>query len=193
MDISDENLIEDYKDGNDEALKEIIFRYTHVLYNFVRRFSFTDEEAEDLLQTIFIKVWKQVHRFDSEQSSFKTWIFTVARNSIYDELRKKKRMVSLSSLDVTDDEGGYGEHEDQTKDIVTILEHEVTHTRLLDALESLSPQEKTIVLLHFEEDMTFKEIGDIFSTSSNTVKSKYRRALLKLRDILQDMHPNTLY
>lgn len=171
-------------------IAEIINTYTRVLYNFIRRFSFTDQETEDILQDVFIKTWKNKDNFDEEKSSLKTWIFTITRNTIYDALRKKKGSKIVTSLDNEDHNGNTYESEDVTSDIIHILEREQSKKILLEAIDKLSEAEKTILLLHTEESMTFNEISDIFDTSINTVKSNYRRSLMKLKLSLENMHQN---
>lgn len=171
-------------------LKEIIGSYTKILYNFIRRFGFTNEETEDILQDVFIKIWKYSDSFDEKKSSYKTWIFTITKNSIYDALRKKRNKSNSLSLDEEDNNGVLYEIEDVTQDIFKILEQSKTHKILLEAIDSLNENEKIIFFLHFEENLTFEEISLILNISSNTVKSKYRRLLFKLKNILEDLHQN---
>ncbi len=184
-DVSDEKVIEEYMNGSNLAFKEIIDRYTTVLYGFVRRFGFNNEETEDILQNVFIKVWRYMSKFDGNKSSFKTWIFTITRNTIYDELRKKKDKNIILSLNQKHDDGNEIEIEDTDKDIVKLLERKENKKVLLEALEKLTFEEKNIILLHFEEGMTFIEIGEMFKMNLNTTKSKHRRAMIKLREILE--------
>ncbi len=171
-------------------LKTTITTYTPLLYNFVRRFGFSNEEAEDILQDVFIKVWKHENTFDYTQSSLKTWLFSITRNTIYDTLRKKKNTTIVMSIDEQDDNGNNADIEDISQDIVAILERFDTKQTVLEAIDTLTVEEKSILLLHIEESMTFAEIGIIFNIPTNTIKSKYRRTLLKLRNILEHMHQN---
>lgn len=179
------------KEGDGELLlKNVINTYTKILYNFIRRFGFTNEEAEDILQDIFIKVWKYRDSFDEEKSARKTWIFTITKNTIYDALRKKKNTKIISSIDEHDDSGNTQEIEDVSSDILTILEHAHNKNILIQSINTLPEDEKTILLLHFEEGMTFSEIAAIFEKPLNTIKSKYRRSLLKIKVLLETVHQN---
>lgn len=171
-------------------LKTTITTYTPLLYNFVRRFGFSNEEAEDILQDVFIKVWKHENTFDYTQSSLKTWLFSITRNTIYDALRKKKNTTIVMSIDEQDDNGNNADIEDISQDIVAILERFDTKQTVLEAIDTLTVEEKSILLLHIEESMTFAEIGIIFNIPTNTIKSKHRRTLLKLQNILEHMHQN---
>lgn len=181
---NDEKLLESYEKGEEAFLKYVIDTYAKALYNFVRRFGFNNEEAEDILQNVFIKVWKNIDNFDEEKASFKTWIFTITRNTIYDALRKKKNSKIIFNLDDKNDDEKNKETEDFSADILKILERETNKNILLKSIDSLNEEEKTILLLHFEEGMTFDEIGEVLKSPLNTVKSKYRRSLIKLKEIL---------
>src|SRR5258708_5195174 len=89
---TDEEIIESYKNGNPQAFKDLIYRYTSPLYNFAARMT-NRNDVPDIVQEIFIKVWKNIHRFDPTRASFKTWIFTIGRNTVTDFLRKKKNLL----------------------------------------------------------------------------------------------------
>lgn len=181
------------RENNDELfLKSTIGTYTNVFYNFIRRFGFNNEDTEDILQNIFIKVWKYKDNFDEEKSSLKTWLFTIARNTIYDALRKKKNTKTIISIDKQEHTLDNRDIEDISQDIINILERTHTKNLLLQAIDSLNTEEKTILLLHTEEGMTFNEISLIFDIPTNTIKSKYRRSLMKLKTYLESMHPNTI-
>ena len=182
--MTDKDLINEFLKGDNLALKELVDKYTNVLYGFIRRFGFSEDETADLLQDIFIKVWKHAQKFDAEKSSFKTWLFTIARNTIYDALRKKKREVNISSMD----DKKSGEFEDESQDVFSIL-NKIEDKKLLDSLiDKLPTDYKTVVLLHLEEDLTFKEIGEVLDKPLDTVKSQYRRALIKLKKNSEELN-----
>lgn len=176
--------------GGDIHLEEIVKAYTGILYNFIRRHGYNNEEAEDILQDVFVKVWKNIDKFDENKSSFRTWIFTITKNAVYDSLRKTKNKELVFSLNEKDDNGNETEIEDIQADIFKIIERNQKKDLLLWSIDKLSREEKTILLLHFEEGLTFSEIGDVFDLSTNTIKSKYRRLLMKLKVILEELHQN---
>lgn len=178
-------------DKNDGLfLKSILSEYTNILYNFIRRFGFGDEETEDILQDIFIKIWKHINNFDEEKASLKTWIFTITKHTIYDALRKKKKTKILVSLDDENSSNEAQGIEDISADIIKLLEQSQSKEKILTAIDLLNEDEKTILLLHVEESMTFDELATIFDSPLNTVKSKYRRSLVKLKKHLEAMHQN---
>lgn len=182
--LTDEEIIALYKNGNQEVFKILINRYISPLHNFIARIV-NQNDAPDIVQEIFIKVWKNMNRFDSKKASFKTWIFTIARNTAIDFSRKKR--VLLFS-DIKENEEGSSSFEENIPD-ESILPLE-TLQKLQDreifneTLQKLSPEENEILILHYQEEMTFSEISKILNKGLNTVKSKHRRALIKLRTIL---------
>ncbi|HEV7424395.1 MAG TPA: sigma-70 family RNA polymerase sigma factor [Candidatus Paceibacterota bacterium] len=189
---SDEEIIELYRNGDQEAFKRLIDRYKTALYNFTARLT-NKEDAPDIVAEIFIKVWKNIGRFDKEKASFKTWIFTIGRNAITDFLRKKKNLLFRDMQNRTGEENNNEENGNSFEENIPdenilpdgALQKLQDREFLNNTLKKLSLNEKEILLLHYQEEMTFDEIGKVLDKSLNTVKSAHRRALIKLRKILQ--------
>ena len=165
----------------DLEIKEIVEKYTPQIYNYARRFVGADS-ADDVTQEIFIKVWKNLKKFNKDKSSFKTWIFTIARNTTIDFLRKRKD-ISFSML------GNEEEDFSETiKDEVALPDEvfqKLQDIELLNSiLDKLPEQYKTVLVLHYQEEMTFEEIGKVLNKPLNTVKSHHHRAIKQLKEIL---------
>ena len=179
---SDEELVSLYKKGDSEIFKLLIDRYTQPLFNFISHLDKTN--AADILQEVFIKVWKNIKKFDENKSSFKTWIFTIAKNTSFDFLRKKK-IVSFSDLEVEEDFEDFSETiKDENLLPNEMLEKMQDIDYLNNILEKLPVQYKTVLVFHYQEEMTFDEISKILNKPLNTVKSYHRRAILELRKML---------
>jgi RNA polymerase sigma-70 factor (ECF subfamily) len=181
MEGNDELKIKEYFLGNDEAFKELVEKYTPAIFNFSVRFVGIDY-ANDVTQDVFIKVWKNIKKFDYTKASFKTWIFTIARNTTTDYLRKKK-MINFSSLD-NEEESFADNIEDEVilpDEALVKLEDKELLNSLIDKLPN---NYKEVLVLYYQEDMTFKEIGELLSKPLNTVKSYHHRALTILREML---------
>lgn len=177
----DLELINLYIHGDDGALKEIIEKYTPQIYNFIRRFIGANE-ADDITQEVFIKVWKNLKKFNQNKSSFKTWIFTIARNTVIDFMRKKKNVL-FSSLDSEDIN-----FSETIKD-ESILPDEILQKLqdvdlLNSSLEKLPETYQTVLILHYQEEMTFDEISQVLGKPLNTVKNHHLRAILQLKKIV---------
>lgn len=181
---SDTQLIGDYLEGGGQKPLEILIkRHLKPVYNFVYRLVGDSKEAEDITQEVFIKVWRNLKKYDRERN-FKTWLFAIARNTAIDWLKKKKSLpfssfenekgenfllTGLASLDLLPDE---------------LFSRAESATKLVLATESLAPRYKTVLSLHYDSQFNFREIAEKLGESLNTVKSRHRRALLLLRKIL---------
>lgn len=182
--LTDSQLITLYLEGNHKAFDGLINRHSQAVYRFTFKLLSNSDDAHDVTQESFIKVWKHIKKFDLDKS-FKTWIFSIARNAALDKLRKK-RSVSFSSLD--EDEKSFDANipDDQ------LLPHEIFEQKekvelVKSALESIPFDQKTTILLHHGEEMTFEEISEIVGKPMNTVKSQYRRALISLKKYIEGL------
>ena len=177
-DKTDEEIIELYKSGEKEAFKFLINRYTPPLFNFALRLT-NKNDAPDMVQDIFIKAWKNIKKFDSKKASFKTWIFTIAKNTITDFLRKKRSILFTEveesfSENIPDENLLPDEALQKLEDVETLNK----------ILEKLHPNYREVLILHYQEELTFEEIGHILNKPLNTVKSYHRRAIIELRKML---------
>ena len=180
MEKTDDELIAEYRSGDPEALQAIINRYTNPIYGFVYRMTHKSAEASDITQETFIKVWKMLPSYKMT-NTFKSWIFTIARNTTIDSLRKKKSAV-FSDFDDNEGNNWLTETIKDEADLPDVLLQKAYDKKLLDGgLEKLALDEKEILLLHYSEDLTFDAIGKMLKKPLNTIKSKHRRALAKLR------------
>jgi len=190
----DVELIALYISGDDNALKEIIDKYTPQVYNFVRRFVGSDQ-VDDITQEVFIKIWKNLGKFNKNKSSFKTWLFTIARNTVIDFTRKRKTIL-FSSLHArnakstafaggSDKESNFGEN---IKDEAVLPDEALQRLQDVEFLNSflkkLPEQYQSVLILRYQEEMTFEEIGKVLKKPLNTVKSHHLRALGQLRKMI---------
>ncbi|MFA6251087.1 MAG: sigma-70 family RNA polymerase sigma factor [Candidatus Paceibacterota bacterium] len=183
MESDDEYLINEYLGGDQDSFKLLVERYTPSIYNFSLRFVGKDN-VNDIVQDVFIKVWKNLKKFNKTKSSFKTWIFTITRNTITDYLRKKK-MIPFSSLN----EGVESFENEIPSDLILPDQAliELEDKELLNKiLDKLPTNYKEVLILYYQEDMTFNEIGQLLGKPLNTVKSYHYRAILKLKEILNE-------
>ncbi len=183
MEKKDEQLVSDYLGGNENAFSIIVRRYLKSIYNFIYRLIGNVAEAEDITQNVFLSAWKNIKSFKREES-FKTWIFSIARNAAIDWLRKKKN-ITFSDLEKENEEGLI---EDTLIDPAPLPEELLTSfedkRKLEEAINQLPLLYREVIFLYYNNDFTFEEIGKILNKPLNTVKSQYRRALFMLKNIL---------
>lgn len=180
---TDEQLIVNYLRGDGKSLEILIGRYLKPIYNFAYRYVKNEKEAEDITQEIFIKAWRNLKRFDKKRS-FKIWLFHLAKNICFDFLRKRKD-VSFSELE-KGDENYHLEEEiiDASPLPDELFEQKNLQEILNSAIGQLPLKDQTVLFLHHNEHFIFQEIADSLDEPLNTIKSRYRRALKKLRTLL---------
>lgn len=187
MDPDDQELIARYL-GGEQAFEPLLKRYLSVVYNFIFQMTRDRAEADDLTQETFIKVWKHIARFDRKKS-FKTWIFTIAKNTTYDFLKKKKTLP----FSYFDDEMGDNRWEVADEKILLpdeLLKRADVAQELNAALDRMPVSYRTILSLAYREDFSLQEISEILGEPYNTVKSRHNRALKRLKkEMLTDTAP----
>jgi len=181
---SDEELIKRYLQGKERELEFLISRYLKPIYVFIYRRTGNDSEvAQDITQEVFLKMWKNLKRFD-QKKKFRTWLFTIAKNACTDFLRKKKSLP----FSVFEDGDGNNFFVEGIVD-TSSLPAEVFNYRNLSekfslAWRNLPAKYRPVFSLRYSKQFTFQEIAETLDKPLNTVKSLYRRGLLKLRKIL---------
>jgi RNA polymerase sigma-70 factor, ECF subfamily len=180
---TDEQLASEYLAGNEAVFEQLVERYLKWLYNFVFQLTRDKAAAEDIMQDVFVKVWKNLSSFDTEKK-FSTWIFAIAKNTAYDFLKKKKS-IPFSTFENEDGESILEYIEDETILHSHELLQKMDNTKdVQELLASLPVETRTILLLHYNNGFSLVEIAEILGHPSNTVKSRYRRAIMQLREQL---------
>lgn len=180
---TDNNLIQKYLDGDEAAFSLIVDFYLKPILNFSYKLVGNKKDAEDIIQEVFLKVWKNIRNFDIEKS-FKTWIFTITRNTCIDFLRKKKE-IPISYFD--NKEGGNILEDNlideglKPDEIFIVSENKEI---IENALLKISFIQKEVIILRYMNEMTFDEISEILNIPLNTVKSHHNRVLIKMKSIL---------
>ncbi len=176
MDLSDKQLITNYLSGNDDSLEFLIKKYLKHIYNYVYRNIGNSADAEDITQETFLKVWKNIKKFDREKN-FKPWIFQIAKNTIIDFSRKKK-LVSFSRFENSDGKNllleglaGSAVHPSENIDDRGLLNN---------VIDALSLRDRAIFSYRYNS-FNFSEIAKLLGEPVNTIKSRYRRAVSSLR------------
>lgn len=180
--LTDQQLIEEYLEGDAKSFEHLLDRYLSLVVNFLNSIVGNRQSAEDLSQEVFVKVWRNIKKFHTEKN-FKTWLLVIAKNTALDYLRKQKiKSWEFDSLD--DEEKGaldLPSLEPLPDEILSRKELVVEINNLVNALNS---SERTLIELYYREQMTFEEIAEILGESVNSTKSRHRRLLLKLRNKL---------
>jgi len=183
--ISDEDLIEKFQRGDLYAYELIVKRYKDQLLNFVYRFLNNQEEAEDVVQETFLRVYRNRHAYQ-RVAKFSTWIYTIAGNLARTELRRRhrRRFFSLSSLGVEDKEYEISDEmlnpEQHTN---TVLSEEIIQREI----NKLSAKFREVIILRDIQELSYEEISKIIRVPIGTVKSRVNRARLRLQGRLKHL------
>lgn len=179
--IDETRLIKKAKAGSLEAFEQLILQYEKRIYNYCYRMTNNQEDAEDLAQEVFIKVYKSLHSFKGS-SQFSTWIYRIAYNTCVDKFRKEKMvLVSLTQNDEEDKDMDLPSHEPLPEDQIVSREQ---YQALRECISTLKPEYKTAVILRDIQNYTYEEIADILNIPLGTVKSHISRGRAALRDAL---------
>jgi RNA polymerase sigma-70 factor (ECF subfamily) len=183
---TDEELAHMSAEGDASAFQELTHRYLKHIFNFARQYVRENETAEDVAQDAFLKAWKHIGRF-KHGYSFKPWLFTIARNTALDYIKKKKAIAFSDMQDNDEDQSFSDLIADEEPLPPEIFAHKELGAEITEAMKVLIPEHRAVLIMHYHHDMTFEEIAQSMKKPMNTVKSWHRRSLAKIRDKLMHL------
>jgi len=181
---TDQDLVLAALTGDKASFSTLVERYVSPIYKFSYRYVRNGPDAEDVAQETFLRVWKNLKKFD-QTKNFKTWIFTIAKNASLD-LLKKKKMISFSQIGEEDDAvdavlAPYVAIEETSE---TVFDQNVLKEDFDAALAKLPERYRDVMVLRYSDNLKFREIAERLHEPVDTVKSRHRRGLALLRDIV---------
>jgi len=171
--------------GEDSAWEALLKAYTRKIYNLCYRFTGRAEEAEDVTQEVFIKVFQTLKTYQAAQGSFTTWLNRVARNHLVDHYRRARKDRVTSSLE--DELPAAEQKPSQHMEPTTQVESRERREVLQLALDKLSPDLREAVILRDLQDLDYEEIAQVLRVPQGTVKSRINRGRLELGRVLKRM------
>ena len=176
--------------GDAAAWQEIVQQYNRRIYNICYRFSGSPDDAADLTQEVFIKMYRTLSTYDTSRASLMTWVTTVTRNLLVDHFRKGKYDRVTDSLDAppgSQDEGltPAEKLEDPSASPETRVQSQQTQKMVHEALGKLSPELREAVILRDLQDMDYRDIAKVLKVPEGTVKSRINRGRTELARLLQ--------
>jgi RNA polymerase sigma-70 factor (ECF subfamily) len=176
--------------GDAAAWQDIVQQYNRRIYNICYRFSGSADDAADLTQEVFIKMYRTLSTYDTTRASFMTWVTTVTRNLLVDHFRKGKYDRVTDSLDATpgNQEDGLtlaDQLEDSSASPETRVRSQETQKMVHEALRRLSPELREAVILRDLQDLDYKDIAKVLNVPEGTVKSRINRGRTELARLLQ--------
>ena len=153
----------------------IYTQYCDKVFGFVRSKIFNQTEAEDIVQTVFLKVYSNLDKYDETKASLSTWIYTITRNTVYDYLKEKRDHPVLELMDNTVDSA---EEPDDS-----LLNQEALE-ELACALEKLPQNQQDIIILLYYKNLDRKKVAEIFGMTYGQLRYLHDKAINRLGELL---------
>jgi RNA polymerase sigma factor (sigma-70 family) len=173
---TDLELVNGILAGDTSLYEVLVKRHQRYVFSLAMRYTKNREEAEEIAQDCFVKVYKSLVTF-KQTAKFSTWLYTIAYTTSMTYLRKNK--LATNSLD--DDQTAFN----LASNDVDLLERKSSHRYLNEAIDQLSADDGAIITLFYKAEQSLEEVGQAMGMSANTVKVKLHRARARLREKLQ--------
>ncbi len=181
--MTDSDLIRKSLSGELSSFNTLVWRWQPAIYRFTLRYLGDSEDARDVTQKIFIKVYKSLHTLN-DPARFKAWLYRIAVNMCKDE-RKRHRNREFLSLDAVEEHRDLPDSQigDKRSNPGENLHRRDLHRLLNEALALLPGEQCTVIIMKEFQGLKFREIAEILEISENTVKSRMYYGLTALRKI----------
>ncbi|MCK5475067.1 MAG: RNA polymerase sigma factor [Candidatus Pacebacteria bacterium] len=178
MDLSDEQLVEIIRKDDQELYGEIIKRYNQKLSHYLRKFIYDQDELEDVLQVVFIKVYKNLYGFNINKK-FSSWIYRIAHNEALNHLRKySKERISLDEVEYR--------IIDEKIDVGGDVDKKILKKNVEKLLKKIRPKYQEPLILFYFEQKSYEEISDILRIPTSTVGTLISRGKKMLKEELKE-------
>ena len=181
---NEDEIIKKAQDGPVDAFERIVELYQNKVYSLVCHMMKNQNEVEDIAQEVFIKIYKNINKFQGK-SSFYTWIYKITANTCLDELKKKKKVIYLDEKIKTEDGEIDVEIASDDKGQDQLYEEKEFQEKIKYYINKLEPKQKMMIVLRDIKGFSYEEISEITGQKLGTVKSQINRARLKLRKLLE--------
>lgn len=176
--MNDAKLVKEFCRGNTQVFNQLVEQWQPRIYSLAYRYFNSHDEAQEITQKTFIRVYKKLHSLD-DHKAFPAWIYRIAHNLCRDETRRtgRRRAESMDALDtprVVKSIAGNPEQPLQQKELGHILQQ---------ALQQLPPEQRMVVIMKEYEELKFREIAEVLDLPESTVKSRTYYGLRSLRGI----------
>jgi RNA polymerase sigma-70 factor (ECF subfamily) len=175
--FTDEQLIQQIESNSEDALMELYGRYGRLVKGMAFRVLQDDAIAEEVVQDVFLKLWRQPERWSASRGRISTYLMAITRNAAIDRLRSEQRRPVHTAVS-TEDAAAELSQDPVVDDPVWLEGH-----MLRQMLEQLPEDRRTMVELAYFQGMTHSELADFLDLPLGTVKTRLRRGLQQLRDL----------
>lgn len=193
IDLDDKRLVELALQGDQRSFAQLVLKYQKKVFNLCFRFLNNYEQAQDLTQEIFVRVFKGLKKFRGE-ASFSTWLYCIACNTCRNKWRSWSNNAGVVSLDepiATGDDEMTREVEDKDcPNPQAEIEAREIQQRVQQAIKSLSYEHQEVIVLRDIQGLAYEEIASALGCNLGTIKSRLSRARLELKDKLKGVMPD---
>lgn len=178
MQHSDEAILGKFAQSatRDQAFGMLVESYQERLYWHIRRMVVSHDDADDVLQNTFVKVWRNLEKFQGNSKLY-TWLYRIATNESLTFINKRNRRATTS---LTTDEYDLG----ATLKSDPYFNGDDVQIKLQEAIEKLPPKQKQVFLLRYYEEMKYDDMSDVLGTSVGALKANYHHAVKKIEKFL---------
>ena len=184
-------LVQQCRRGDPQAWEQLIAEYRGLVYSICLPFANSREDAEDLVQDTFVKIWHNLGSYDPSRGELKSWISTVARNQRVDRFRRDSQQRHTQSLDEGWDHSDTLSLSDRLPDLNPSPADSAATRQVIDmvtrAVEQVAPEMREVVKLRFIFEMDNQEIAHRLRIPEGTVKSRTSRGRVQLMNLLTPM------
>lgn len=172
-------LVQGLKARDQQVFGYLYDHYSPALYGVVLKVLNDENSASDVLQEVFLKIWRSIEKYDTEKGRLFTWMLNIARNTAIDSLRSKGHKLDQKIQELSNDVYL------QTSQLT--VQPAVDHLGLSKVLEKLNKEQRTIIDLAYYKGCTQEEIARVLDIPLGTVKTRMRNAIIQLRNILKQL------
>ena len=174
MEDTNETLAVRAQTGNEEAAAELIERFYHVIFAYLRRQTHNDEDAADLTQKVFTQAWNSLPKF-KRQSQFSTWIHRIAYHTYVDWVRGQVRQTKRETK-------WWMQHAETSFSPFLNLEEKETANHIYEIVEQIDETLRRPIHLHYYQQLTLNQTAEILNVSVSTVKNRLRSAITLIKE-----------
>ena len=175
-------VVEKWQAGDISAFEAFFQQYQRLVFKTAYLMSGNKEEAEDILQEVFVTVWKSRHSFDPAKGKLTTWLYRITVNQCVDRHRKKQ--PAFLSLEKAEEDGLHLAERGSSESAEDYLISKWEYERLIKAVNSLDGKHRPVLVLRYFDDLSYSEIAHVLEIPQGTVKSRINQALKSLREQL---------
>lgn len=177
----DKEIIQSFNSGNKNAFNFIVLKYQKKIYWLIRKFVLDHDDADDLTQEVFLKLYKSLSDFRGDSTLY-TYLYRIAVNYSLNHLKKNKTISGYKK----DLDSEVFKIKSNEPDSAEIFDKEINAKIIKKAIESLPEQQRAVFTLRFYEELPYDEIASVLGTSVGGLKANYFHAFKKIQSYLKD-------